>query len=223
MPSREKRGGVVRYDAIMSSPIRVIGRIDLAEKIGESLRSAGFDAEVVTAGPTNVYAIAPVPAEGVDVAVATSIFDPTLWSLAKRRHPARPMVAVSGPERERALRGSVARRFGADAYVTWPATPEQLTSAVRRAESAVTRRRSFGRADLATALLWFGLAAAQIPARADPSPADVLRMAGALLAGVGFLLGVPYAWNVRWHATAGVAFTFFGALGVALAMLRLFR
>lgn len=95
----------------MPSPVRVIGRIDLAEKVQEALRAAGFDAELVTAGPMTVYGSKP-PAEGIDVVVATILFDPPRWMFAKARYPRRPMVALAEPPRERALRGALRRRNG---------------------------------------------------------------------------------------------------------------
>jgi hypothetical protein len=118
----------------MPTPVRVIGRIVLAERICEAVRSAGFDGEIVTAGPMSVYTgAAPAEgiAEGIDVAIATSMFDPPLWRIAKREHPSRPMVALAEWRRERALRGEMLRRYGPDAYVTWPASPEDLAAAIR--------------------------------------------------------------------------------------------
>jgi hypothetical protein len=41
----------MQYHRFMPPPVRVIGCIDLAEKVHEAFRAAGFDSEVVTAGP----------------------------------------------------------------------------------------------------------------------------------------------------------------------------
>jgi hypothetical protein len=196
------------YYGFMPPPVRVIGRIDLAEKVHEVLRAAGFDAEVVTAGPTFVFGEGTPPAEGVDVVVATSFSDPILWRVAKGRHPSRPMVAVGERRREGALRGAMLRRNGPDAYATWPATPDHLGAAIRRAESSASRQRSWGAADLRAALVLAGL----ILARATGG-------VGAVVAGVCLLLGVPYAWSRRWQVVGGVLLTVFGVVGVAAHLL----
>jgi hypothetical protein len=188
----------------MLKPVRVIGRVDLAEQISEVVRRAGFDPELVTAGPRSVYGGTP-PAEGVDVVVATSIFDPPLWVIAKGMHPLRPMVAVAELRREPALRGALARRYGPDAYVTWPATPEDLGAAIRRAESTASRQRSWTAADVRAALAFAGL-----------FMFNTGGGTGALLLGVTLLLGLRSAWNARWQAVGGVLLTALGGMSLAV-------
>jgi hypothetical protein len=190
----------------MPPSVRVIGRIDRAEQVREAVRSAGFDAEVVTASPMSVFIGTP-PGEGVDVAIATSIFDPPLWRTGKRRHPLRPMVVVAEKRHERGLRGAILRKYGPDAYVTWPATPEVLADAIRRAESTAPRARSWSAADVGGWLVQIGV----FTGFAGGAPGAL----GALVAGVGFLLGLRAAWNLWWQAVGAVLFTLLGAVGVA--------
>jgi hypothetical protein len=144
------------------------------------------------------------PAEGVVVVAATSMFDPPLWLLAKGRHPLRPMVAVSERRRERALRGAMARRNGPDAYVVWPALPEELAAAIERAQASASRARSWSIGDLGSALVVFGLLAMNVGGGL-----------GALVAGVGLLVGLRAAWNLRWQAVGGVVLTVIGGVGAA--------
>lgn len=193
----------------MLTSVRVIGRIDLAEKVREALQGAGFHAELATAAPTAVFTGTP-PADGVDVVVATSIFDPPLWRFAKRKQPSRPMVAVAERRRERALRGALSRRNGPDAYVTLPATPRELANAVQQAVGSASRRRSWGRADVAAALVWCGI----LVSNAGGVLGDLVRSTGALAAGVGLLIGVPFAWNWRWQTVGGVVLGVLGLAGV---------
>jgi hypothetical protein len=195
----------------MPPPVRVIGRVDLADQVRDVVRSAGFEAEGVTAGPVSVFGAAP-PAEGVDVVVATSIFDPPLWRVGKSRRPLRPMVAVAERSRERALRGAMLRRHGPDAYVTWPATPEDVAAAIRRAESSASRKRSWSAADVGAPLVIWGLIAMNFGGGV-----------GALVAGVGLLLGVRSAWNARWQTVGGVVLTLMGGVGVAGQLARWLR
>lgn len=183
----------------MPPPVRVIGRIDLAEQVREAARSAGLDAEVVTAGPTSIFHGTP-PDEGVDIVVATSISDPLLWMFAKAKHPLRPMVAVAERRRERALRGMLSRRNGPDAYVTWPASPDELAAAIQRARASAGRTRSWSAADIGSALFAAGLLV------------GVVDDIGMLVSGVGLLLGLRSAWNARWQAVAGVFLVLFGGL-----------
>jgi hypothetical protein len=206
-----ERRGLIQYYGFMPPPVRVIGRIDLTEKVHEALRAAGFDSEIVTAGPMAAYGSAP-PAEGIDVVVATSIFDPPRWMFAKARHPLRPMVAVAERRRERALRGALSRRSGPDAYVMWPATPDELAAAIRRAESSASRRRFWAVADLGAALVAVGL----------PTMA-VGGGIGAFVAGVGLLLGLQSAWNARWQAVGGVFLTVLGGVGAAARLAHWFQ
>lgn len=198
----------MQYHRFMSPPVRVIGRVDLADQIAGAVRSAGYDAGVVTASPMSVFAGTP-PAEGIDVVVATSVFDPQLWILAKARSPLRPMVAVAERRRERALRGALSRRNGPDAYVTWPATPDEIAAAIRRAEASAPRARSWSAADLSSALVALGLPAMTVGGGF-----------GAFAVGVGLLVGLGSAWNVRWQTVGGVLLTVVGGIGIAGRMAR---
>jgi hypothetical protein len=193
----------------MPAPVRVIGRIDLAEKVSEAVRAAGFDAEVVTAGPMSIFHGTP-PAEGVDIVVATSVFDPMLWRVAKGRHPSRPMVAVGERRREGVLRGAMLRRNGPDAYVTWPAMPVDLGAAIRHAESPASRPRSWSAADVRAALVQLGLF----------FPWGATRGVGVAVAGICLLLGLPYAWSPRWQVVGGVLLTVLGVGGVTAQLVR---
>ncbi|BDG05967.1 hypothetical protein AMOR_49630 [Anaeromyxobacter oryzae] len=148
-------------------------------------------------------------AEGVDVVVATSVSDPLLWRVAKGRHPLRPMVAVGERRREGVLRGAMLHRNGPDAYVTWPATPEDLGVAIQRAESSASRQRSWSAADLRAALIVPGL----LLGRATGG-------LGAIVAGVCLLLGVSYAWSRRWQLIGGVLLTIVGVGSVTLHLMQ---
>jgi hypothetical protein len=192
----------------MPSFVRVIGRVDLADRIGEAVRHAGFDVERVTAGPMSVFQRTP-PATGADIVVGTSIFDLPLWSVAKGRHPLRPMVAVAEQRREGWLRGAMLRRNGPDAYVTWPAAPEELAAAIRRAEASASRRRTRSAADLRAALVLPTLLLAN-------STCGV----GAAVAGVCLLLGQSDAWSPRWQVVGGLLLTVAGVGDLVLHLVR---
>lgn len=198
----------------MPPVVRVIGRIDFAEEICRTLRGAGMDAQAATAAPMSVYGGTP-PADGVDVVLATTIFDPSLWRLAKSKHPLRPMVAVAEQRRERVLLGALRRRNGPDAYVTWPATAAELTDAVQRAVGSAGRSRSWGRPDVLEALVLVGLLLWCVG-----GPAATV---GALVLGVALFLGLPFAWSPWWQAACGMAFAGYGAAVLVLTVLQRFH
>jgi hypothetical protein len=104
------------------------------------------------------------------------------------------------------------RRNGPDAYVIWPATPEDLAAAIRRAESSASRQRSWSAADVGAPLVLCGLLAMNAGGGV-----------GAFVAGVGLLLGIRSAWNARWQAVGGVVLTLVGGVGVAGQLARLLR
>jgi hypothetical protein len=192
---------------------RVIGRVDIAEQVCQALRSAGVEVELATAGPMNVFASRP-PAEGVDVTIATSMFDPSLWRLAKLWHPDRPMLALAERERESALRSAVRRRHGPDAYLTWPATGAALADGVRRAvEASAGRHRTWSLDDLTLALVWVGFFLFNM------GFVKWLRPIGLLVAGIGLLLRAHSAWSRVWTAIGGAVLLGLGI--VALAVLRM--
>jgi hypothetical protein len=201
----------------MPRVVRVIGRIDVAEDVCRTLRGAGVDAQVATAGPMSIYGGTP-PAEGLDFVLATSIFDPPLWRLAKRKRPLRPMVAIADGRRERVLRGALRRRNGPDAYVTWPAPAAELLTAVARAEAAAGRRRTWSRVDFAAALSWCGVVV--FNGRVILGRHDVLAAStGVSLIGIGLLLNLPFAWSMRWQALGGVLLTGLGFVGLVTTAL----
>lgn len=201
----------------MRIKVRVIGRIDLANAIAEALRGAGVDAEVVTAGPMTVFNAAPPPDGGADIVVATSLFDPPLWRLAKARSPLRPIVAVAEPRRERFLRALVTRRHGPDAYVTWPTSAAELTAAVQRASASAGQLRRWSWLDVGAAAVPLCTFAFYFPVGRGVW-ADAAKASAVLLAGAGLLVGAPFAWSARWQAFTGLLVAGFGiAMLVALA------
>jgi hypothetical protein len=198
----------------MPSAVRVVGRIDLAEQVCATLRGAGQDAQLVTEGPMSVFGAAP-PAEGVDVVIATSLFDPMLWRLAKRSCAGRrPMVAVAERPRERFLQRAVGRRHGPDAYVIWPATGAEILAAIRRAEDGVLRRRGWSLADLSRMVAVTGY----LVYLAGPLLGGGARAGGALLGGLGLILAAPSAWSPGWTAVGGIAAACGGVLAVAFLL-----
>jgi hypothetical protein len=199
----------------MPPPVRVIGPSALATHVAEALRAAGEEATVYPGTPTAAFA-APPPADGgADVVIAAAPHELSLWRKAKRRSPARPMLAVGEKVRERALRGAVDRRHGVDAHLIWPATPAELAEGLERARAAAGRSRRWTRADLADALCAGGLLALLL--LRPPAIAAGLLV---VLVGLGLLDGVRAAWNPRGHALLAAAVLLLGAGIAAFDLLR---
>lgn len=185
----------------MAPRVRVVGRIDLAQRVCAELRAAGLEVQLATGGPFSELTQAKPPGE-VDVVIATSLFDLINWQLGKRKHPGRPMVAVGEARREGALRGAVGGAVGPDSYVSWPASGVELAAAVDRAAAAVGRQRRWNGADASRALVWMGLVAGGLSGGV-----------GYLVAGIAALAGLRYAWNRTWSLVGGIVS---GAVGAAL-------
>lgn len=110
-------------------PVRVIGRIDLAEKVHRALSEAGADARLATGGPSAVAAATGQDEAGTDVVV---------WAFGtcaaiKKAAPARPVVVVIAPELKPFAALAAKGSRGPDAYVAWPATGQEIMAACNRA------------------------------------------------------------------------------------------
>jgi hypothetical protein len=125
------------------------------------------------------------------------------------------MVVVAERKHERALAGAMLRKYGPDAYVTWPATPEDFADAIRRAGATAPRSRSWSAADVGGWLFYIGIYTGYL--------GGVLAALGALVAGIGLLLGLRSSWIFRWQLAGGVLFTSLGAAGAALHLARWLR
>lgn len=123
-------------------PIRVIGRIDLAQQIHAALVGVGVDARLATAAPMAV--ISATGRDGTAIDVVANGFD--ICSGIKKAAPERPVVMVTWDEPGTDLASSMAATAarsarGPDAHLPWPATGSDLLTACERAKGAAQIRR----------------------------------------------------------------------------------
>jgi hypothetical protein len=115
-------------------PIRVIGRVDLAQQIHAVLLAEGADARLATAAPMAVVANTGRDGTGLDVLANAFEICPGI----KKSAPGRPVVMVTfdeeGSELAAAYAASLARTSkGPDVHVPWPSTGHELLEACERA------------------------------------------------------------------------------------------
>jgi hypothetical protein len=168
-------------------PVRVIGRIDLAEPVHAALRAAGVDARLATAAPMTV-----VSTTGRDGSVMDVIAqDLATCAAIKKVQPTRPVVVVTPAETSDLVALAAEGARGPDAHVVWPASGEDLVAACDRARaSATVRRPRFPRRVIAGGLV--GCAALAAVAGAIAWSALHGRPIGPLvLSAARIVLGVP--------------------------------
>jgi hypothetical protein len=126
-------------------PIRVIGRVDLAQQIHAALLAEGADARLVTATAKTVAK--ETGRDGTSVDVLANSLD--VCFAIKRAAPQRPVVIVHIDEPGTEFLARVAARgpktsAGPDAYLAWPATAAEILGACDRArETALIPRPSY--------------------------------------------------------------------------------
>lgn len=147
-------------------PIRVIGRIDLAEQIHAALVALGVDARLATSAPMAV--ISATGRDGTGIDVIANGFD--ICPGIKKTAPERPVVMVTWDEPGTELTSTMAATAaktarGPDAHLRWPATGADILSACERAKVAARIRRPrftasgiFGRLALLALLVVVGWA-----------------------------------------------------------------
>lgn len=118
-------------------PIRVIGRIDLAQQIHAALVAEGADARLATAAPMAVIAETGRDGTGIDVLAMGFDVCPGI----KKAAPQRPVVMVTWDEPRSELAAAMAASMartarGPDAHLGWPATGRELLEACERAREA---------------------------------------------------------------------------------------
>lgn len=220
-------------------PIRVVGRIDLAEQIRAALAAAGADARVATTAPMDVAARTGEDGTGVDV-LANGI---EACAAIKKVAPGRPVVLIawddSGSDAVRAMAASAATtRRGPDAVLSWPATGAEILAACERARAAarverprITTRILLTQVALAAIVAAYGVAFVG-DFRALATGAETLWPRVTLLvaqAGL-FTAGATWSWararqgpHRRWHRAWAVACALaagFAALDALLAAAR---
>jgi hypothetical protein len=113
-------------------PVRVIGRIDLAEEVHRALSDAGADARLTTEGPSAVVAATSRDEAGIDVIVGAF----GTCAAIKKAVPARPVVLVIAPGLEAFAALAAKGSRGPDAYVAWPASGREIMAACDRARDS---------------------------------------------------------------------------------------
>lgn len=205
----------------MDPLVRVIGRIDRTEAIAAALRAEGLDAVHSTSGPVHAL-LNETPPEGVDVVVGTSIWDPSLWRMAKLRKGARPMVVVGEPRHAAALEARTRDRHGPDACATWPGAGAELATAVRAATMRAREVRPRGAGDVAVLLRWIGISTTMgVPHVSTLGPwldtaTSVVKGLGIFILGIGILVGRTRSFHPRWTTALGAALALSGGVGVVL-------
>lgn len=219
-------------------PIRVIGRIDLAQQIHAVLVAAGADARLATAAPGAV--LKETGRDGTGIDVLANGFE--LCLALKKAAPGRPVVIVTfdetGSEFAEAYADSLARTSrGPDVHLPWPATGCAILEACERAvERARVPRPRFNIQDVAIRLVGVGMLVALIwflfpagPARRLEPLGPRARLVASLLQAAVF--GASAWWGFQrarksqrpgWHrgwALFSAAFSGLSLLGGALALL----
>jgi hypothetical protein len=119
-------------------PIRVIGRVDLAQQIHAALLAEGADARLATAAAK--AAARETGRDGTAIDVLASAFD--ALNAIKKAAPGRPVVMVtfddpdSGGAQARIMASAARFSTGPDAHLPWPATGRDLLAACERAVEA---------------------------------------------------------------------------------------
>jgi hypothetical protein len=169
-------------------PIRVIGRIDLAQQLHAALTAAGADARLATAAPMAVVAATGRDGTAIDLLAN----DVDLCSALKKGAPKRPVAMVVWDEDGSGLTtrwvAAVAETSrGPDAWLAWPATGAELLAACDRARATVsTPRPRFRWRDLAlpaSAIAAVGFVAWALPGGLAGGTGDLGPSRGALIAG----------------------------------------
>jgi hypothetical protein len=120
-------------------PVRVIGRVDLAQQIHAALVSEGADARLATAAPMAV--VAETGRDGTGIDVLANAFE--LCSSIKKAAQGRPVVMVTFEEgagatpTAEAYAAQIARTSrGPDAHLPWPASGVEILAACERARNS---------------------------------------------------------------------------------------
>ncbi len=111
--------------------VRVVGRMDLAERIYRALSATGADARLATGGPSSVVAATGRDGTGIDVVGALGT-----CAAIKKAMPARPVVLVTAPELKAFAALAAKGSRGPDAYVVWPASGQEIMAACDRARAS---------------------------------------------------------------------------------------
>jgi hypothetical protein len=217
-------------------PIRVIGRIDLAQQIHAALLAEGADARLATAAPMAVVADTGRDGTGLDVLANAFEICPGI----KKSAPGRPVVMVTfdefGSELAGELAASAARTSrGPDVHLPWPATGRELLEACGRAvERARMPRPRFSLQAVAVRLVGIGILGGLLWVllfgdRSRPLSASV-RLAATFLQAA--FLGASAWWSFRrartsrrprWHrgwAIFAAIFSVWSLLAGAVALLK---
>jgi hypothetical protein len=161
-------------------PIRVIGRIDLAQQIHAALVAEGVDARLATAAPMAVVAQTGRDGTGIDILANGFELCPSL----KKAAPGRPLVVVTfdetGSEFAETYAASLAKTSrGPDVHLPWPATGRELLEACDRAvERARVPRPRFSLQDVTIRLIGLAMLGALIWFVSPAGPARRLEPLG---------------------------------------------
>ena len=117
--------------------VRVIGRIDLAQKVHEALVAAGVNARLTTAAPASVVATTGQDDSEIDVVAG----DMGICLAIKKAAPRRPVVAMITRQAEAGTALIAKTGRGPDAYAFWPPNGEDIKIACDHARETVGSRR----------------------------------------------------------------------------------
>jgi hypothetical protein len=118
-------------------PVRVLGRIDLAQQVYDLLRGAGVEARLSTSAPMAAAAETGKDGTTLDVYIGEGID----LHIDKRRHPARPLVVLAHPALLPGFEARARTATGPDAWAAWPATAAEIVAACQRAVERATTPR----------------------------------------------------------------------------------
>jgi hypothetical protein len=124
-------------------PVRVLGRIDLAQQAYDLLRSAGVAARLSTSAPMAALAETGRDDTTLDLVVGESFG----FRFDKGHHPNRPVVVLANPAFFPEIEDLARTSAGPDAWAAWPATAEEIVAACQRGveRAGIRRPRWSGR------------------------------------------------------------------------------
>lgn len=109
-------------------PVRVLGRIDLAQQAYDLLRSVGVEARLSTSAP-----MAAAAETGSDDTTLDLVVGQAIGFSDKGRHPNRPVVVLAHPAFFPEIEAQARTSSGPDAWAAWPASAEEIVAACQRA------------------------------------------------------------------------------------------